>query len=168
MISNRKNPTRKPVITCGIFLYSTRLKKILVCHATHAPWNQWSIPKGLKETSEKSLDVAKRELAEETGLSFEQLHATKLFNLPPVKYKKQNKTLESFLVLTDFDFEGFQYKSNMTSKPGVAEVDSWKWIPLPEVKKWLHESQSENIDQILKLIQEATKENPKRPPIAKN
>jgi hypothetical protein len=54
--------------------------------------------------------------------------------------------------LTDSDFEGFEYKSNMTSKQGVAEVDSWKWVSLSEAKKWLHETQVENIDQIKKLI----------------
>lgn len=138
--------------TCGIYLYSTRTKKILICHATHARWNQWSIPKGLKEGNEDVLDVAKRELEEETGLKFENIQVSETCRLPTVRYKKQNKTLESFLMLTDSDFEGFQYKSNMTSIKGVAEVDSWKWISLSEAKKWLHESQVENIDQIKKLV----------------
>ena len=140
------------VTTCGIYLYSTRTNSILICHATNARWNQWSIPKGLKEGNEDTMEVAKRELAEETGLKFENIHVSEIFRLPPVRYKKQNKTLESLLILTDSDFEGFEYKSNMTSKQGVAEVDSWKWVSLSEAKKWLHETQVENIDQIKKLI----------------
>ena len=142
------------ITTCGIYLYNTRTKKILICHATHAPWSQWSIPKGLKEKNEKSLDVAKRELAEETGLAFENFQTAKLFSLPSVKYKKQNKMLESFLVIINSDFENFQYKSNMTNRQGVYEVDSWKWVSLLEAKKMLHESQLENIGQIRQLIRE--------------
>ena len=64
MMSKSHKP---PVVTCGIYLYSVKNKKILICHATHSPWSSWSIPKGLKDTSEESFEAAVRELKEETG-----------------------------------------------------------------------------------------------------
>lgn len=50
---------KEPVTTCGIYLYHTKLKKILVCHATHSSWKRWTIPKGIAEPHEKVYDAAK-------------------------------------------------------------------------------------------------------------
>ena len=87
--------------TCGIYLYSTALKKLLVCHATNASWKTWSIPKGLKDPGEESFIAATRELKEETGIDLRKISVLNVRELPAVKYKKQNKTLEAFLVITD-------------------------------------------------------------------
>lgn len=141
------------IITCGIYLYSVLTKKILICHPTHARWNQWSIPKGLKEDGEELFTVASRELAEETGINIANLHIIKTFELSTVKYAKQNKVLESFLVITDSDLEGFQFTSNMVANGSFPEVDKWKWIPLEELNKWVHESQCKNRDVIIQLLQ---------------
>src|SRR6185295_19485258 len=94
---------KKALVTCGIYLYSIPLKKILVCHATNSPWNKWSIPKGLQDEGEELYAAAARELYEETGVSLKELHLVNALQLPAVKYQKQNKLLESFLVLTDAD-----------------------------------------------------------------
>ena len=75
-------------ITCGIYLYSTVKKKILICHATNARWNQWSIPKGLKEDNEELFNVGKRELHEETGIDITKYSVLKTFPLASVKYEK--------------------------------------------------------------------------------
>jgi 8-oxo-dGTP pyrophosphatase MutT (NUDIX family) len=137
-------------ITCGIYLYNTLIGKLLVCHATHARWNQWSIPKGLMEKGEDLFEVAKRELMEETGIDLDKLNVNKVYSLPSVKYQKQNKLLESFLVITDTDIEHHDFHCNAIEGKDSTEIDSWKWIALDQAQTWLHESQQRN----LKLIEE--------------
>ena len=142
------------VYTCGIYLYSTKLKKILGCHATHSPWNTWSIPKGLKDEGEHLFEAAVRELNEETGVVLKKLHVLKTYMLHPVKYKKQNKILESFLVITDADLENFPFSCHSFTERSLPEVDRWKWISLGMVKGMFHESQQENLPLIEELIKQ--------------
>ncbi|MEJ0056597.1 MAG: NUDIX domain-containing protein [Bacteroidota bacterium] len=120
------------VTTCGVFLYSSAMVKLLVCHATNSRWTQWSIPKGLSSEGEDLLKAAGRELFEETGIALEKLRDKKITQLPAVKYKKQNKTLESFLVITGDDFEGHKFRSNLVEDRDFAEIDSWKWVTLEQ------------------------------------
>lgn len=141
------------VITCGIYLYHVPTKRILVGHPTHARWDEWSIPKGLKEGEEDLMDVAARELLEETGIGLEKIHVIRIFSLPPVKYQKQNKMLESFLVITDSNVQEIAYKSNIVSGTSFGEVDSWKWISISQAEKWLHESQQKNLKVIEELLE---------------
>jgi 8-oxo-dGTP pyrophosphatase MutT (NUDIX family) len=138
--------------TCGVFLYSTAKSKILVCHATNSRWTQWSIPKGLSSEGEDLLLAASRELKEETEIDMEKLLDKRITRLPPVKYKKQNKMLESFLVITDDDFDAHKFKSNLADGHDFAEIDSWKWVTLDQAEKMLHESQSQNLVNIRDLI----------------
>lgn len=141
-----------PAITCGIYLYNTVNRKILACHATNSPWNRWSIPKGLKEPGEKSFDAAARELLEETGVDIHQLNILATHTLPPVKYLKQNKILESFLVITDSDLTNTRFVCTTLINHAFPEVDSWKWISLDAVPKYLHESQQKNVEFIVSLL----------------
>jgi 8-oxo-dGTP pyrophosphatase MutT (NUDIX family) len=140
------------VITCGIYLYSTKQKKMLICHATNSPWNKWSIPKGLKDNGEDEFHAAIRELREETGIIFENLHVIETHLFPPVKYKKQNKILISYLVITDSDFENFPFTCHSYTRNALQEVDKWKWESLESAASMIHESQQENIPQIKELI----------------
>ncbi len=140
------------LVTCGIYLYSTRMKKLLVCHATNSPWNKWSIPKGLKDEGENAFDAAVRELYEETGIRTELLHILKKHTLPPVNYRKQKKILESFLLITDADLEHYPFTCKSYTEKSIPEVDRWKWIAPGVLGTWLHESQSENEELILGLL----------------
>jgi 8-oxo-dGTP pyrophosphatase MutT (NUDIX family) len=137
--------------TCGIYLFNATNRKLLVCHATHASWKQWSIPKGLKESNETAWDAAIRELQEETGIELGQLNVRAAYPLPSAKYVKQNKLLESFLVIID-DPEINVRVENRKGK--ISEVDSWKWISLVQARTWLHESQQKNLPRIEKLVDE--------------
>ena len=139
-------------ITCGIYLYSTVNGKILACHATNAPWNRWSIPKGLKEPGEESFDAATRELLEETGIDIQKLNVLAKHTLPPVKYQKQNKILESFLVITDSDFTNTRFVCTTLINNVFPEVDSWRWISPDAASKYLHESQQKNVARIISLL----------------
>jgi 8-oxo-dGTP pyrophosphatase MutT (NUDIX family) len=140
------------LITCGIYLYSTPMKKFLVCHATNSPWNSWSIPKGLKDEGEEPFVAAVRELYEETGVAIEKLHVLKKHTLPAVNYRKQKKLLESFLIITDSDLENFPFVCITHTKKGIPEVDRWKWIAPEMIVTLLHESQAANYEQIKGLI----------------
>jgi ADP-ribose pyrophosphatase YjhB (NUDIX family) len=90
---------KEPVITYGIYLYNTRTKKILVCHATHSSWKAWTIPKGLKNPGENAFTSASRELKEETGIDMAELQILNTTALAPVKYEKQNKILEALILI---------------------------------------------------------------------
>lgn len=139
-------------VTCGIYLYNTRSKKILVCHATNSSWKTWSVPKGLKDPGEDSFTAAVRELKEETGIDIKELNVLGVYTLPPVKYQKQNKVLESFLVITDTSPDEYSFHCHSMTDKGLPEIDSWKWIGLDTAGKYLHESQLKNTDQIAELI----------------
>ena len=140
------------VVTSGIYLYSTQQKKILVCHATHSPWNNWSIPKGLPDEKEDVYKAGVRELYEETGVELEQLHILKMHAFKPVKYQKQNKILESVLVITDSDLSNQQFVCHSYTEKSFPEVDKWKWIALEDADKMIHESQQKNLQLINEFI----------------
>jgi 8-oxo-dGTP pyrophosphatase MutT (NUDIX family) len=141
------------VVTCGIYLLSAPAEKILVCHATHASWKQWSIPKGLKEGNETLWEAATRELLEETGLDIKDFTIRAVHALPPIKYKNQNKVLEAFLVVIDATCEFLN--TLIKESKVIGEVDSWKWITIGQAYRWLHESQRKNLKVIKKLIHDS-------------
>jgi 8-oxo-dGTP pyrophosphatase MutT (NUDIX family) len=146
------NKTKTPVTTCGIFLYDTVQKKILACHASKSSWKTWSIPKGLKEDGEDCYTAAARELREETGISLEELNIRKTYSLETVKYQKQNKFLESFLVITDTDLSKFHFECSTFVHDKYPEIDKWKWIEPITIKEVLHESQQKHYERIIELI----------------
>lgn len=139
--------------TCGLYLYSITSGKVLVCHATHASWKQWSIPKGLKDEKEEPLDTAIRELKEETGIEFKKLDIIALHTLPSVKYEKRNKVLDSFLVIADGGVEKLPLHCGTRVKNAFPEIDKWEWVKLDVLNKWVHESQQKNISMIRELTE---------------
>ena len=140
------------IVTCGTYLYSTTLQKLLVCHPTHSRWNNWSIPKGLMETGEDIYDVCIRELGEETGIDIAKINIISKHQLPSRKYQKQEKVLESFLIVTDTDLSKHEYSSNLVDGKDFPEVDKWKWVTLEEAVRMIHQSQAENLPLIPGLI----------------
>lgn len=66
--------------------------KILLCHPTNANWNgTYSIPKGMIENNESSIDAAIRETFEETGIKIlkEQIYPTEYC----INYKNSKGTI---------------------------------------------------------------------------
>lgn len=144
-------------ITCGIYLYSVLTGKLLLCHATRSR-NQWSIPKGLKDEGEDNLTASLRELYEETGLSEKQIDIRSVFPLPPRKYEKQNKVLESFLALSDADLAGVNLVCHTLVNNSYPEIDKYRWVDLDEFEATAHESQVKNIPEIRIMLRENLKE----------
>ena len=140
-------------ITCGIYLYNVHSRKMLVCHATHASWKQWSIPKGLPEKHEDLWAAAVRELHEETGINISKLRITHSIQLPSIKYQKQNKILESFLVVVEDDLTNFNFQCLQSNQTLAPEVNQWKWITLAQANVWLHETQRKNLEVIKKNVE---------------
>jgi predicted NUDIX family NTP pyrophosphohydrolase len=138
--------------TCGIFLYSRPTGRFLACHATNSRWTQWSIPKGLPAEGEEHYVAACRELFEEANIRIDKLTDPQVFPLTPAKYQKQNKVLQSFLIVTNDSFDKHVFKSTLAEGKNFPEVDSWKWITLDEGKKWVHESQSKLLSEIQQII----------------
>jgi 8-oxo-dGTP pyrophosphatase MutT (NUDIX family) len=138
--------------TCGIYLYQKLEKKLLVCHASKASWRTWSIPKGLKDDGEETLPAAVRELKEETGIDVAELNVLSMVQLPDVPYKKQKKTLVSYLLVTDTDLRDFVFNCSTITRSGHPEIDGWRWINLDKAPLYLHESQLANLDKIYQLI----------------
>lgn len=140
------------IVTCGTYLYSTTLKKILVCHPTNSRWNNWSIPKGVMETGESIYDVCVRELEEETGVDITKVNVLQKHALPTRKYQKQEKSLDSFLIITDTDLSNHEFTSNLVDGKDFPENDKWKWVTLEEAVKIIHLSQAENLPLIAELV----------------
>ncbi|MCW3071109.1 MAG: hypothetical protein JWO44_999 [Bacteroidetes bacterium] len=141
-----------PLVTCGIYLFDINIRKFLICHATNASWKTWSLPKGLKDNDEAAYDAAIRELKEETGIDASQLNILETVELPPVPYKKQNKVLESFLVITNTSLQDHKFVCASLTKHNIPEVDRWDWISAEQMKLKLHESQLENYEEIIACI----------------
>jgi 8-oxo-dGTP pyrophosphatase MutT (NUDIX family) len=140
------------IVTCGTYLFSTTTNKLLVCHPTHSRWNNWSIPKGLMEEGEDILPVCLRELEEETGIDVNKINVLEKHPLPSRKYQKQNKSLESYLVITDTDFTSHKYTSNLVEGKDFPEVDKWKWVDLVEAAGIIHQAQAENLLVISEIV----------------
>jgi len=150
----KKNLQKKsPAITCGIYLYDVPMRKFLICHATNSAWNKWTIPKGIKDKNEDPFAAATRELKEETGVDLAKINVLKIYPLPFAGYKKQNKILQSFLVVTNSDLSNFQNYCSSTVNKKFPEIDNWKWVSPELLKGLLHESQQENLDRINQLIE---------------
>ncbi|MCE3278531.1 MAG: hypothetical protein K0S44_722 [Bacteroidetes bacterium] len=141
------------LITCGIYLYDKTSNKILICHATNSSWKTWSIPKGIKDEGEEEQDAAIRELEEETGIKKNELDLNSVIKLEPVKYKKQNKFLQPFFILTATSLEDKEFTCSTMVKEGVPEIDKWAWVNPEVILNKLHESQQHHYSTILQLIE---------------
>lgn len=109
----------------------------------HINGGHWSLPKGTPEPGEVPIETARRELAEETGIT-------------EVEIKEQ----VTFQEVYEFDQYGFRYiKTNtfyighvkeITTKSDSVEIEQLKWVKLNEaVNTVTHQSTK---DLILSLI----------------
>ena len=104
-------------ISCGIYLYSTKIDRVLVGHVTNH--NAWSIPKGhLDSIDDNYFSCAKRELWEETNISLSDVNILEKHEFEYNMYKHGKKKIKTFLIITDTPMENFDIKCchNWTSR----------------------------------------------------
>jgi 8-oxo-dGTP pyrophosphatase MutT (NUDIX family) len=142
------------VITCGIFLYSTKIDRVLVGHVTNQ--NAWSIPKGHLDDSDSSyFDCAIRELWEETNISLSNLNILEKHEFDFTMYRSSKKKIKTFLIITDTPIETLNIKCNSYFYEGsvkTPEFDTYKWIKVDSLKNYVHYAQYQNVEKIKNLI----------------
>ena len=103
----------------------------------------WSIPKGLADPGETSMEAtARRETLEETGVI-----AGKLFDLGFIDYKKNKKRIHCFAG-----------PAPASPEPCCAswEVDQACFLPLLRARELLHPDQAEFLDRLQAMLGEST------------
>ena len=142
------------VISCGIYLYSTEIDRILVGHVTNH--NAWSIPKGhLDEIDSSYFDCAVRELWEETNILITDINILKKHEFDFVSYNSQRKKIKTFLIITDTPIETLTIKCNSyfyENYVKTPEFDGYRWIKVDSLKNYVHYTQYQNVDKIKNLI----------------
>lgn len=145
-------------ISCGIYLFDSR-DRMLIGHPTGFKDNIWSIPKGRMDVDETDyIDVAKRELFEETGINIDNFNIIKFREFDIIRYRETNKYLKGFLVKVDSDLSNFELKcGSMVYRNGIPsfpEFDDFRWVTIEESRSLLHPFQSINLDICSQIIYE--------------
>lgn len=125
---------------------------MLICHATHAPFCSWTIPKGLPLQNETYWNAACRELLEETGINISKIKVVEVIELPIQLYSQQKKQIISFLIITNENFRRHQFECKSFVNHQFPEIDQCKWMELQNAKKLVHESQQPQLNFIKKEI----------------
>lgn len=127
-VSNKERAT-----SCGTLVIH-KTGGILLCHVTGT--NHWDIPKGMQDTGESTLEAAKRELWEETGLKFDD----GLFEEIGCFDYREDKKLHLYKVRAAEDFDNLghlnctsHFPHHMTGKP-IPEMDGFCWASRNDVR----------------------------------
>lgn len=143
------------ITSCGLIL--TDKKKILMCKNTG--YNAWDLPKGKQEEGESPIEACVREVREETGLELSD--KKDLFIDLGLFYYVPTKRLHLFLYVVDklpdinslFCTSYFQNKKDGTLTP---EMDTYKYIDIPDIKSYARNKMSEILYQVLDYESEDT------------
>ena len=128
-----KGSTVARQLSCGTLVINGE-GKLLLCHVTGTA--SWDIPKGLQDPGETPLQAARRELFEETGLSFDEA----LFQEIGEFDYRPDKRLHLFKVEVGDDMcslDALQCTSffphHITGKP-TPEADGFRWASRDEIR----------------------------------
>jgi predicted NUDIX family NTP pyrophosphohydrolase len=154
------------VHSAGILLYrfNERNLQVMLIHPGGPFWAKkddgvWSIPKGIYEEGENSLDAAKREFREETGHEVDG----EFIGLGEVK---QSSPKIVHVWALEYDFDTSKIVSNTFSlewppKSGITreypEVDRGQWFDVREARKKILKGQLEFLDRLMEKIDYAPK-----------
>jgi len=147
--------------SAGILLYRRKNKEVefFLVHPGGPFWAKkdagaWSIPKG-EFTDEQPLEAAKREFAEETGIT---VVATNFIELTPVKLKS-GKTVYAWAAEGDIDetaIKSNHFDLEWPPKSGktisVPEIDKGSWFSTAEAKEKINSAQAALIQQADELL----------------
>lgn len=138
--------------TCGVFIFN-RNGDVLICKPTGARWNQWSIPKGLRDINESNIDAAVREVEEESGIILDK---TKVKFIGTYPYKSKKKTLIAYYTGLKEDHTELNLNCiSMVHVPGgdpFPEVCEYKWVSIQQAIQYVHETQQKCLEQLESLM----------------
>ena len=145
--------------TNGAYIIDS-LNKILVCHPTNHSMNMWSIPKGLTDEGETSLESTNREVWEETDLNLDLFkNKTTYKDLGIQPYNNKKKKLHAHLFHIDLPLSKMELnlwcKSNfICEKSGIEypENDITRWESFEFSEKYLHESQQTFLKKVMEIV----------------
>lgn len=118
--------------SCGTLVIN-QSGKILLCHVTGS--DHWDIPKGMQDPGESTIEAAKRELREETGLEFDEALFEEIGSFDYQRHKRLHlyklRSPESLdkldhLVCTS------HFNHQVTGKP-TPEMDGFRWAARHEI-----------------------------------
>ena len=125
---------KEQATSCGTLIINQR-GKILLCHVTGT--RNWDIPKGLQDLDEPTLQAARRELREETGLEFDE----DLFEEIGDFDYRPDKRLHLYKVRAPSDFDSLShlkcssyFPHHVTGKP-TPEVDGFCWAAREDISR---------------------------------
>jgi predicted NUDIX family NTP pyrophosphohydrolase len=154
--------------SAGILLYRRRATglEVLLVHPGGPLWAKkdlgaWSVPKGEVEDGETDLlDVALRELAEETGFDARP----PFVEVAPVR-QKSGKVVVAFLAEGDADTSALRSNTFSMEWPprsgrmaDFPEVDRAEWFPIDEARRRILPAQSPILDAVVAHVAGATAE----------
>jgi predicted NUDIX family NTP pyrophosphohydrolase len=136
--------------SAGVLLFRHRngVLEVFLVHPGGPFWvrkddGAWSIPKGEIESGEDALAAARRELAEETGLTVDG----DFLPLVPVK-QKSGKVVHAWAVRGDADPATITSNTFTHNGREYPEVDRAAWFTLPEARRKLLPGQVPLLDEL--------------------
>jgi len=145
------------VTTHGIFIINNK-GEILLTHPTGHSMDLWSIPKGLPEEGEDSIDSAVRETLEETNVDIYDWLIPENFScyadLGEQRYKSNKKTIRAHVIFVTADMDDVELRCDSTfplNGKEIPENDDTQWKSFEFAEKHLHESQQKFMVTIRKL-----------------
>jgi putative (di)nucleoside polyphosphate hydrolase len=119
-------------VSCGTLVVDAA-GRLLLCHVTNTP--KWDIPKGMQDPGETTLEAARREMFEETGLSFD---AARFIDLGPWEYRR-DKSLYLYKVEVGDELASLDHLVCRSTFPHhvsgrlIPEMDGYRWATRGEI-----------------------------------
>lgn len=126
------------IVSAGIVLQSDN--KYLIAHPTSktGTTHGWGVPKGKANPHENIFDTALREFYEESSLNLSQYSEVEIEWLPLVQFevKLKKKLIKDVYIFHAIDKSNklidYPFKCISYVKPGVPELDAYKWVTAKE------------------------------------
>jgi ADP-ribose pyrophosphatase YjhB (NUDIX family) len=141
-VSDREYPTR-PIVGIGIVVI--KADQVLLCQRGKPPnIGSWTLPGGAQELGETAIEAARRELAEETGLTVGDLHF--VANVDIIRRDPDQRVRFHYTIL---DFCARWQSGEPVAGSDVAGVE---WAPLDALEPYALWSEAHRIIALARRI----------------
>ena len=149
------------VNSAGILLYRLRDNRVevLLAHPGGPFWSgkdeaAWTIPKGLTEADEDSLQAAKREFREETGFEVDG----QFIDLGTIR-QPSRKMIQIWALKLDLDvgrLQSNEFTMEWPRRSGIMmqfpEIDRAEWFDIDRARQKIHKGQAGFLDRLISRI----------------